>query len=72
MKDVECGETNEKSIFYFFIFRVIVFLVLKIYKFSINFHYNSKIKSEKNFVFVFHSFLNVSQLFGPKNQNGCF
>ena len=57
MKDAECAETNEKSVFATFSFRDMVDFVLKIGQFSMNFKYkidhNSKTKNWKiDFSFV--------------------
>ena len=47
MKDAECAESSEKSIFRFLSFRVMVIFVLKSPQFSMNFHDNSKNKNRK-------------------------
>ena len=47
MKDAECVETNEKSIFRFWFFELWSFLYSKQPQFSMNFHDNSKNKNQK-------------------------
>ena len=46
IKDAECSETNEKSKFSNFIFRVMVIFILKYGQFPMNFHDNSEKKLE--------------------------
>ena len=45
MKDMKCGETNEKIIFQFLFFELWSYFTQKC-KFSMNFHDNSEKKSE--------------------------
>ena len=46
MKDMKCGETNEKMIFQFLFFELLSYFTQKC-KFSMNFHNNSKNKNWK-------------------------
>ena len=68
-KDTECSETNEKSNFRFFWFYFLSYSSFFIQN-LVNFHDNLRKKIGHFFLLVFHLFRNVSQLFGPKNQNG--
>ena len=53
MKDAECAETNEKSIFVIFNFSDMAVFVIIIGQFLMNFHHNSKNKNRKiDFSFV--------------------
>ena len=75
MKDAECAETNEKSIFRFcrfLFFELCSFLYSKYGKFMMNFTITQKQMYRNYFFFVFYSLQKVSQLFEVKNQNGSF
>ena len=59
MKDMKCGETNEKMIFQFLFFELWSYFTQKC-KFLMNFHDNSKTKKNLKNDFSFYSALRAT------------